>query len=87
MRGREYITFCPKNKEPFKIPVPLFKKWVGELSDERILEVGLPLDDLKKVREIMSKESLIEDLDEIPYGFLLLAAFDIITTRPIKQEA
>jgi len=86
MKGREYIIFCTDKGETLRIPVSLFKKWVGELSDERILEVGLPLDDLKKVKRIMRKESLIEDLDKIPYSFILLAAFDIITSTPIKRE-
>ena len=86
MKGREYIILCTDEGETLRIPIILYKKWVRELTIERVLEVGLSLDDLKKVKAIMSKESLVEDLDKIPYSFILLAAFDIITSTPIKQE-
>lgn len=86
MKRKEYIIFCTDEGETLRIPVSLFKKWAEGLTIERTLEVGLSLDDLKKVKDIMSKESLVEDLDKIPYSFILLAAFDIITTAPIKRE-
>lgn len=86
MKGKQYIILCTDEGETLRIAVSLFKKWARELTIERVLEVGLPLDDLKRVKEILSKQGLIEDLDKIPPEFILLGAIDIILTSPIKEE-
>ena len=86
MKGREYIILCTDEGETLRIPIILYKKWAREVTIERVLEVGLSLDDLKKVKEIMKEGSLMEHLDKIPPEFILLGAFDIISTTPIKPE-
>lgn len=86
MKGKEYIIFWTEEGKTLRIAVNLFKKWAGELTIERVLEVGLSLDDLRKVKEIIRKESLVEDLDKIPPEFILLGAIDIVSTTPIKPE-
>lgn len=86
MKGKEHIIFWTDEAEYLRIPVILYKKWARELTIERVLEVGLSLDDLRKVKEIMKKESLVKDLDKIPHEYLLLGAFDIISTAPIKPD-